>query len=73
MPYEVLEKQIKALPEAYLEDVAKYVQLLQYKVAILSQQRQTPSRIGLGKGLFTVPDDIHFGDDEILDMFEEQL
>ena len=71
MPYAILEKQLKTLPEEYLEDVAQYVQLLQYKIAAHSQKKETPKRIGLGKGLFSVPDDIHFGDAEIADMFEE--
>ena len=38
MSYDVLEKQIKALPEEYLEDVSQYVQLLFYKAKVLKQK-----------------------------------
>ena len=55
MAYAVLEKELKSLPESYLEDVACYVKL------------------SLGKGLFKVPEDIHFGDDDIREMFEEYV
>ncbi|MBO4728707.1 MAG: hypothetical protein J5631_09830 [Spirochaetaceae bacterium] len=37
-----------------------------------SKQPEHPI-LGLEKGLFTVPDDIHFGDDEIQDIFEEYI
>ncbi len=73
MSYSVLEQQIKALPEEYLEDIANYVQLLQYKIIAVNNRNETPQRIGLGKGLFSVPDDIHFGDDEVQDMFGDYL
>lgn len=73
MSYAVLEQQIKALPEEYLEDISQYVQFLQYKIAALKEKKEAPQRIGLGKGLFSVPDDIHFGDDDVQDMFGEYL
>ena len=55
MPYAVLEKQLKALPEEYLEDVAKYVELLQYKVAAESacQPQKRAVVPGLLAGKFT--------------------
>ena len=53
--YAVLEKELKSLPESYLEDVVRYVKL------------------SLGKGLLKVPEDIHFGDDDIREMFEEYV
>lgn len=72
MPYAVLEQQIKALPEAYLEDIAQYVQLLQYKVA--AEQEEHPStngiKLGLAEGAFSYPEDIHAGDDIIAALFE---
>ena len=75
MPYAVLEKQLKALPEEYLEDVAKDVELLQYKVAAESacQPQKRAVVPGLLAGKFTLPDDIHAGDDIIADEFEEYL
>lgn len=76
MSYDVLEKQIKALPEEYLEDVSQYVQLLFYKAKVLKQKeapQSSPIKLGLGKGLFKIPDDIHFGDNDILEDFEEYV
>jgi len=76
MSYAALEEQIKTLPEEYLEDVSQYVQLLLYKVAVLKQEKEkqkVPVKFGLGKGLFTIPDDIHFGDEDILKDFEEYV
>lgn len=35
-----LEKQIESLPEEYLEEVSRYIQLLQYKIAALEQQKK---------------------------------
>jgi hypothetical protein len=77
MSYAVLEQQIKALPEEYLEDIAQYVQLLQYKVAILNQQSKESKtngiKLGLGEGMFSYPDDIHAGDEIIADAFKDYL
>ena len=79
MSFEVLEKQIKALPEEYIEEVARYVQLLQYKMTVLGQQKEKNGKknngliFGLGKGKFKVPDDINAFDDEVADAFEDYL
>ena len=76
MSYAVLEKELKSLPESYLEDVERYVQFLQYKIAALSNsdsENLPRVKLGLGKGLFKVPDDINFGDDDIREMFGEYV
>ena len=76
MSYEVLEKQIQALPEEYLEDVSEYVQLLLNKVAALKKEKGTSSsglKLGLAEGMFNYPDDIHAGDDIIADAFEDYV
>lgn len=75
MSYSVLEKQIQALPEKYLEDVSEYVQLLLYKVAALKKEKGTSSglKLGLAEGMFNYPDDIHAGDDIIADAFEDYV
>ena len=36
MSYAVLEQQLKSLTEEYLEEVSRYVQLLQYKITYSS-------------------------------------
>ena len=72
MSYEVLEKQLKALPEEYLEDVLNYVELLQYKITVLGEKKKKQGIImGLAEGKFQVPDDIHAFDDEVAEMFEK--
>lgn len=77
MPYAVLEKQLKELPEEYLEDVFRYVQLLQYKITVLEQNKKDGKTngiiFGLGKGVFSVPEDINAGDDAVSEIFGEYV
>ena len=71
MSYSTLEKELKTLPEEYLESVAEYIELLKYKISFLNQNylsKKTPI-IGLAEGKFPIPDDINAYDDEISDMF----
>lgn len=72
-----LEKQIESLPEEYLEEVSRYIQLLQYKIAALEQQKKEKQSngiiFGLGKGKFKVPDDINAYDDVVTEEFEDYL
>lgn len=72
-----LEKQIESLPEEYLEEVSRYIQLLQYKIAALEQQKKEKQSngiiFGLGKGKFKVPDDINAYDDVVAEEFEDYL
>ena len=39
MSYSTLEKELKTLPEEYLESVAEYIELLKYKISFLNQNR----------------------------------
>ena len=76
MSYEVLEQQLKTLPEEYLEDVSQYVQLLFYKIEALKKEEKTKKtgiKLGIAEGLFNYPEDIHAGDDIIADAFEDYL
>ena len=76
MSYAVLEKQIQALPEEYLEDVSEYVQLLLYKIAALKNQNGATSsglKLGLAEGLYNYPDDIHAGDEILADEFKDYV
>ncbi|MBQ4497396.1 MAG: DUF2281 domain-containing protein [Spirochaetaceae bacterium] len=72
-----LEKHIESLPEEYLEEVSRYIQLLQYKIAALEQQKKEKQSngiiFGLGKGKFKVPDDINAYDDVVTEEFEDYL
>ena len=55
MSYDVLEKELRLLPESYLEDVAKYIQFLLYqheqeRMALLAEsdeEFQAKMRMGL--------------------------
>ena len=77
MSYEGLEQQLKTLPEEYLEEVAKYVQLLQYKLMMINTQNEKPKtngiKIGLAEGTFNYPEDIHAGDEFVAEEFEDYL
>lgn len=76
MPYEVLEKKLQAVPEKYFSQVSSFLDIilsLANNNSTSSSKQQGHPILGLGKGLFTVPDDIHFADDEIQDMFEEYV
>ncbi len=65
-------KQLKELPEEYLDDVSRYVQLLQYKIAVIGQVKEKKKGIilGLAEGKYKIPDDINAYDDEIAGMFD---
>lgn len=75
MSYTVLEKELKALPEEYLEYVAEYVEFLKYRISFLNQNKISKKVpvIGLAKGKFSVPDDINLYDDEITNIFEASV
>ncbi|MBR0125031.1 MAG: DUF2281 domain-containing protein [Treponema sp.] len=74
MSYAVLEQQLKSLPEEYLEEVSRYVQLLQYKITVLDQQKKQKGIImGLGEGKYKIPDDINAYDDEVAESFDKVL
>ena len=75
MSYSTLEKELKTLPEEYLESVAEYIELLKYKISFLNQNHLSKKApiIGLAEGKFPIPDDINAYDDEISDMFGESI
>lgn len=75
MSYSALEKELKTLPEEYLESVAEYIELLKYKISFLNQNQLSKKIpiIGLAEGKFLTPDDINAYDDEIIDMFGEYI
>lgn len=74
MPYEVLEKKLKIVPEQYFEQVSSFLDLLLTlpKSAPAESTERKPSGhpiSGLAKGKFKYPDDINLYDDEIAEMF----
>ena len=75
MPYEVLEQKLHAVPERYFDQVASFLDIILNIVgsSIVADKCEPHIKLGLGKGKFSVPDDIHFGDDEIAADFEEYL
>ncbi|UTC63017.1 DUF2281 domain-containing protein [Treponema sp. OMZ 787] len=75
MSYSALEKELKTLPEEYLESVAEYIELLKYKISFLNQNQLSKKIpiIGLAEGKFPTPDDINAYDDEIIDIFGEYI
>ena len=76
MSYESLKKQIKALPEEYLDDVSEYVQLLLNKIASPKDSKETSSsrlKLGLAEGMYNYPEDIHAGEEIITDAFEDYI
>lgn len=75
MPYAVLEKKLKAVPEQYLDQVSSFLDLL-LSLPKTSSEGKTGKKIpdghpipGLAAGEFKYPDDINLGDDEIAEMF----
>ncbi len=67
MSYIAVENELKTLPEEYLDDVAKYIQLLKYKISCLSKSKKEKKLpiLGLAQGKYSIPDDINKFDDEI--------
>lgn len=75
MSYAVLTKELKTLPEEYLDEVAKYVDLLKLKIASLSQIENKKNKLtpGLAEGKYTISEDPNFGDDIVTSAFEDYL
>lgn len=73
MSYAVLEKELKTLPEEYLDYVADYIELLKYKISFLDQNQCSKKIpiIGLAEKKFPIPDDINAYDNEIAALFRD--
>lgn len=77
MAYELLEKELKELPEASIADVIEYVQFLKFKLSekkeasgVLNGKRKHSERkIGILQGKFAMADDF----DETPDCFKEYM
>lgn len=71
MPYSVLEQKMKLIPKECYEELDRFLDFL-----IFSKKDSNPSnkkRIGIAKGVFTVPENFDKWDSEILEDFGESL
>ncbi|MBQ7158189.1 MAG: DUF2281 domain-containing protein [Treponema sp.] len=70
MPYEILEKKIKQIPETYIPEVVNFLDLLQYKIRAEQTSQKKPKRqFGLLKGQIWMSDDF----DAPLEDFKEYM
>ncbi len=70
MSYEVLEQQIRTIPEEYFQDVVNFLELLKFKILVQQQKAKRPLRkLGGYEGQIKIADDF----DEIPEGFEEYL
>ena len=71
MPYAVIEEKIKAIPEEYFSEVARFLDLLSYKIrAEQAKKTEQPVRkIGGYEGQIKIAPDF----DDIPEGFEEYL
>ena len=76
MPYEVLERKIRSIPEEYFPEIDSFLDFLSYKATAEQAgkvaQENTPSGhpiFGLAKGFGRYPDDINAYDDEVAELF----
>ncbi|MBP3709439.1 MAG: DUF2281 domain-containing protein [Treponema sp.] len=70
MPYEVLEKQIRTIPEEYFPEVSNFLDLLKYKILVQKQHAVKPLRkLGGYEGQIKIADDF----DKIPEGFEDYI
>ena len=70
MSYEVLEQQVRTIPEEYFPEIMNFLDLLKYKILVQQQQKTKPHRkLGGYEGQIKISDDF----DEIPEGFEEYL
>ena len=70
MSYEVLEQQVRTIPEEYFPEIMNFLDLLKYKILVQQQQKSKPPRkLGGYEGQIKIADDF----DEIPEGFEEYL
>ena len=70
MSYEVLEQQVRTIPEEYFPEIMNFLDLLKYKILVQQQQKAKPRRkLGGYEGQIKIADDF----DEIPEGFEEYV
>ena len=69
-------EELKALVKLLIDGATESI-ILQDESAVaeikLVKDVPQPIQVGLGRGLFTVPDDIHAGDEVIQEVFKEYI
>ena len=68
MPYDLLEKKIKAIPAEYMKEIEDFVDFIFQKLLNNSAKRNV-RKFGVAKGKIRIPNDIDSCNDEIADMF----
>ena len=77
MAYELLEKELRDLPESNIADVIKYIQFLKFKLlrdeyntgATITERKHSERKLGILQGKFVMADDF----DETPDCFKEYI
>ena len=69
MSYDVLEKQIRTIPEEYFPEVLNFLELLKFKILVQQKKERPLRRLGGYAGQIKIADDF----DEIPEGFEENL
>lgn len=77
MAYELLEKELKDLPESNIADVIEYIQFLKFKLqknenttsSAIAERKHPERKLGILQGKFVMADDF----DETPDCFKEYL
>ena len=70
MSYEVLEKQIRTIPEEYFPEIAGFLDLLKYKIIVRQNRTGRPLRkLGGYEGQIKLAEDF----DEIPEGFEDYI
>ena len=70
MSYEILEQQIRTIPEEYFQDVVNFLELLKFKILVQQQNTKRHLRkLGGYEGQIKIADEF----DEIPEGFEEYI
>lgn len=77
MTYELLEKELKDLPESNIADVIEYIQFLKFKLlkdennanSAITERKHPERTLGILQGKFVMADDF----DETPDCFKEYM
>ena len=76
MSLATLQKKISTFPEEYFDEIDSFLNLLEFKVKVLSaKEKHGSSKLtpGLAKGKWKYPKDINAFDNEVAEDFKEYL
>ena len=69
MNYDVLEEQIRTIPEEYFPEVFNFLELLKFKIIVQQKKKRSLRKLGGYEGQIKIADDF----DEIPEGFEDYL